>query len=326
VNTKFFEEKPMSAVIERKFGIFEIDLEENKMPTRTACYLIRDEKNVIIETGPSPSNDKILTAIERQGLTPDDIDMIIVTHIHLDHAGGAGLLLSQCKNATLYVHYKGLPHLVDPTKLIGSAKAVYGDNFIPFFDPILPADGERTQALNEGDKIAIGPNRELEIWETPGHALIHNVIYDPASNGFFTGDSGGVYFRIINDLWDVPFVIPSTSPTQFDPKAMDASYQRMLDKQPERLYFTHFGMAEPAMDYLQQAKDMVPLFGQEAVDFYQKERSQEKLQNFIQQSLYDKLEAKGVPTDRAELACMDLDINLNTQGIIAYVRRLEKSK
>jgi len=314
----------MGQVISLGHGIYQIDLVENGVPFRTSIYLIRGEKTVLIESGAAPSNPHILSALEELGIDPAEIDALLVTHIHLDHAGGAGLLMSQCPNATLFAHAKGCPHLVNPEKLIKSARAVYGDLFETYFAPILPIPAERVKVIQDGDEYDLGAGRKLKILESLGHALHHVVFYDPESSGIFTGDSAGVFFHPIQDDHGVKFSMPSTSPTQFDPVSMGKSVQQMIDLAPDRIYYTHFGMTESALDQLHTALELVPFFGEECVAFYQEHRSVEKLELFIQESLAKKLEPQGVPAGAEALKSMNFDINLNAQGIAAYVARLER--
>src|SRR5699024_1559836 len=155
-------------------------------------YVIGEEALTLVETGPSPSVKYIKQGMEDLGFTLDQVQYIIVTHIHLDHAGGAGLFIQACPNATIVVHPKGARHLADPKRLASSARAVYGDSFQELFEPIVPVPEERLLVKGEGDTLKIGPDCTLTFYDTPGHAKHHFSIYDPVSNGIFTGDTVGI--------------------------------------------------------------------------------------------------------------------------------------
>lgn len=314
----------MDSITSLGHNIYQIDLVDNGVPLRSSAYLIKGEKNTLIEPGVAPSNVHILNAFQELEISTADINHILVTHIHLDHAGGAGLLMRQCENATLYVHPKGGPHLINPEKLIAGTRLVYGDLFDRYFDPILPVQAERIRGYNSGDRIPLGGGRELKILESLGHALHHVIIHDPESQGIFCGDSAGIYYRPIFERHGVKFSVPSTSPTQFDPESMKNSLRQMIDLKPKRLYYTHFGMAEPALPQLQMAQGMMSFWGEECVQLYQKEHSLEKLTGLIKNKLYSILNHLGVQGNSSALTSLDQDIYLNARGIIAYVTRLER--
>ncbi len=159
-----------------------IDLYDLSMPERTGAYVLHADELTVVETSASPSVPHLLKGLEDLNLDPKDVKHIIVTHIHLDHAGGVGLFLEHCPNATVYVHPKGKRHLADPAKLIAGAKAVYGDQFDELFDPIVPVPEERLVEKGEGDTLDIG-GRVLTFYDSPGHAKHHLSIHDSLSNG-----------------------------------------------------------------------------------------------------------------------------------------------
>ncbi len=183
---------------------------------------------------------------------------IIVTHVHLDHAGGAGLLLKECPNATVVVHPRGARHLVNPKKLAAGARAVYGDSFSDLFDPIVPVPEERLLVKEDGKTLSIGENCTLEFLDTPGHAKHHFSIYDPVSNGLFTGDTVGIrYQQLIRE--GINFFVPSTSPNHFDPDAMKTSINRIRKLGVDRIYFGHFGMTEMVNEALVQVSEWLDI-------------------------------------------------------------------
>jgi len=193
------------------FDVFDLGFEN-----RTGTFVIHDEKLTIVETSASPSIPYLLDGLKQLEIDPADIQYIIVTHIHLDHAGGAGLLLKHCPNAKVVVHPRGYRHLVDPSRLIAGAKAVYKEDFEKFYDPIYPIPEERLMIKENGEVLELA-NRTLTFYDTPGHAKHHFSIHDSLSNGIFTGDTIGVYYQ---DIQEFEFFLPSTSPNHFDPDEM----------------------------------------------------------------------------------------------------------
>ena len=169
---------------------------------------------------------------------------MIVTHVHLDHAAGAGALLARLPAARLVVHPRGARHMIDPSKLLAGAAEVYGgmEAIRALYGDVLPAPADRVIEAPEGTLVDLG-GRTLRILDTPGHARHHFVVHDAATRGFFTGDTFGISYREFDDA-DGPFMYPTTTPVQFDPPALRSSVERMLAERPERMYLTHFGMIE----------------------------------------------------------------------------------
>ncbi|NGZ29584.1 MAG: MBL fold metallo-hydrolase, partial [Magnetococcales bacterium] len=210
-------------------------------PGFAACYFIWQEgEGAFIETGPAPSVGRLLTFLEQQAIPVEAVRWVIVTHGHLDHAGGAGLLLQKLPNATLVAHPKAMKHLVDPSRLVASSREVYGDEvFDRLFSPVEAVDASRTLEAGNGTVVSLG-QRALTMLETPGHALHHNCIWDETSRGVFTGDAFGLSYREFDTAGGI-FLFPSTTPTQFDPKASHITIDRIAALQPKWIYLTHFG-------------------------------------------------------------------------------------
>ena len=315
----------MSVIEDLGHSIFQITLIDLSSPYRSTGYLVKGEKTVIVETGASPSNQAFHSAFKELLIEADEIDYIAVTHVHLDHAGGAGLLMSQCPNATLLVHEKGAPHMIDPGKLIAGARQVYGDSFDAMFDPILPVPEERVRIMNNNEPLELGGGRVLRFLDTPGHAFHHLVMVDSQSNGVFSGDAAGMYFKELHDQEEVSFCMPVTAPTQFAPDLMDQTLAGLIEFKPECIYFTHFGMAKHPVRMLEKARELSAFFGDDCVEHFKEHRSQEALFAFIEERILAEIQQLGVKGDFPERKALKQDILLNIQGIIAYVQRLEKS-
>ncbi|MED1947276.1 MULTISPECIES: MBL fold metallo-hydrolase [Brevibacillus] len=287
---------------------------------RTGTYVIAEEELTLVETGPSPSVPYIKAGLAKLGYTTEQVKYVIVTHIHLDHAGGAGLFLKDCPNAKVVVHPKGARHLVDPSRLIAGARAVYHDDFDRLFDPIEAVSVERILIRGDGDTLKIGENCVLEFMDSPGHANHHFSIYDPVSRGMFTGDTAGVlYPQLKKD--GIHLVLPSTSPNQFDPDAMLASLDRFEARKLNRIYFGHFGMSEQVDDVYRQIREWLPVFvaeGESAIDAGQ---TYEELSRTLFERVSDHLQSQGISGDHEVLEILKLDLQVCSMGILDYLHK-----
>ncbi|HXF81143.1 MAG TPA: MBL fold metallo-hydrolase [bacterium] len=222
-----------------------IDTGYNGTPEAVAAYLLLGDRPGLIETGPASCADAVETAVRAAGVRPDEVQVIAVTHIHLDHAGGAGVLAGRFPHAEVYVHPVGAPHLADPTRLLASAGRLYGDELVRLFGLTVPVPGDRLRVLNDGDRLRVG-NRTLTALATPGHARHHHVYWDEASGDVFTGDIAGVA------LPRSRFVRAPTPPPELDIPAWRASLARLRALRPRRLLLTHFGAHEWVEELLDQ--------------------------------------------------------------------------
>ena len=201
----------------------------------TAGYLIRSERPALVETGAARSAGEVVRALASLGVGPDDLATIVVTHIHLDHAGGVGDLAAAFPSAEVVVHEAGARHLVDPSRLLASAARVFGPVLDELFGPLLPTDASRVRALADGDGVDLGGGRRLESFDSPGHARHHVGLLDSLTGDLYTGDAAGVWTPETGDLR------PATPPPEFDLETAIASLERMRERRPTRLLFSHFG-------------------------------------------------------------------------------------
>lgn len=209
-----------------------------------ACYvMVNDGEIAIIETGTKDTVPLIFEFLSEQGLQTSAIKYVMPTHVHLDHAGGAGLLMQALPHAQLVIHPQGARHMIDPSKLQAGASAVYGEAiFNQTYGELLPIDPSQILIIEDTQTLKLG-NRTLTFLDTPGHARHHYCIYDELSAGFFTGDTFGLAYQELNSLKG-PFIFPTTTPVQFDPDALKASINRLLSYEPQRMFLTHFSMVE----------------------------------------------------------------------------------
>lgn len=310
--------------------IFIIDDFDLGRPTRTGTYVLNDEKLTLIETSASPSIPFILEGLQSMQIDPAKVQYIIVTHIHLDHAGGAGLLLQHCPNATLIVHPKGARHLIDPSRLIAGAKAVYGTDFDRLFDPIIPVPEDRMEVKNDGDYLEISAKRTLTFYDTPGHANHHFSIFDPVTNSMFTGDTAGVTYPELHPE-GINLYLPSTSPNQFDPEKMLHSIQLYEQKQVSNLFFGHFGLVTEPNKVYKEIRNWLSIFVQTAEDAYQNHSEIEKQKTEIFEKLYNlvctHLKTNGFSEPNHPIwDYIRLDIDVSSMGLVDYMIKKMKSE
>ncbi|MEH7382346.1 MBL fold metallo-hydrolase [Bacillus sp. JJ1533] len=301
--------------------IFLIDAHDLGRKARTGSYIIKEEKITIVETSASPSIPYILNGLKALDIHPNDVEYIIVTHIHLDHAGGAGLLLQHCPNAKVVVHPKGARHLADPSRLIAGAKAVYGESFDSLFDPIIPIPEEKLIVKEDQSELTIGPNCTLVFYDSPGHANHHFSIYDPVSNGIFTGDTICIYYHeLVKD--DIELFLPSTTPNQFRPNAMLESAEKIKALHVSSIYFGHYGMTTNVEEVFKQLSYWLPIFvnaGKQTFAELPLANSSEKkdmIKKLILQEVTTFLDEHDVPRDHEVYDIIELDLDICAMGIV----------
>lgn len=248
----------MTIATEIAQGVYVVDTIDGGIEERTGIYIIKRDKIAIIDTCTSKAVPRILAALDELDIAYDAVDYLIVTHVHLDHAGGAGLLLQSLPNAQFYVHPKGARHLIDPTRLIESARSVYGEQFNELFDPIVPIPQERVVLAEHETRVSMG-DADFVFYDTPGHARHHISIYDEASNSMFVGDTTGVNFPVITKA-GYDLVLPSTSPNQYDPDEMEASIAFYESLALDRIFLGHYSKVEPPTTAYTQVRFWTPIF------------------------------------------------------------------
>ncbi|TFB19508.1 MBL fold metallo-hydrolase [Filobacillus milosensis] len=301
-----------------------IDLYDLKMPGRTGSYVLHAEELTIVETSASPSVPYLLEGLKQLEIDLEDVKHIIVTHIHLDHAGGVGLFLEKCPNAKVYVHPKGKRHLADPSKLIAGARAVYGEKFDELFDPIVPVPEDRLVEMSEGDTLDIGDGRVLTFYDSPGHAKHHFSIHDSLSNGVFTGDTIGVYYPQAEGL---NFVLPSTSPNQFDPDAMLDSLAKIEGLHVDQIYFGHYGRSRDPKHVYGQIRFWLPRFVEAGEKVFEEmpeasfEEKTEKVAENLENLVTTHLVEQNIPSDHVVYKYLNLDLKVCAMGIVDYLMK-----
>ncbi len=298
-------------------------------PEHGACYLLEDSGELaIIDTGTQHSLPQVLDAISALGATPDQVRYVMPTHVHLDHAGGAGQLMQSCPNATLVVHPKGLPHMIDPSKLQAGATAVYGEvAFQRDFGTLIPVPEERTIAAPDLQSFELG-SRKLQFLHTPGHANHHGCIFDHQSGYLFTGDTFGLAYRQFRHNGSA-LVVATTTPVAFDPDAWFDSLDRMMALDPQACCLTHFGKIDRPADRVDMLRESI----QTHVDLALEEEGRDpegreaRLRAAVDRLLVDAGCAHSeLPAEQVR-HIFESDIELNAQGLCVWlIRRAKKTK
>jgi glyoxylase-like metal-dependent hydrolase (beta-lactamase superfamily II) len=216
-------------------GVVAVDTMTGGMTHVTAGYVLRAPRPALVECGPALSIDRLIAGLRGLGMDPEDLAYLVLTHIHLDHAGGVGQLARRFPRATVWVHERGAPHLVDPSRLVASTARAWGEaEMRELFGPTAPLEADRVRPLRDGDTITLG-GRELSVLDTPGHASHHVALVDSGSGAVFTGDALGIHVP------DLPVLRPATPPPEFDLERYVASIERIRRAARSILLFAHFG-------------------------------------------------------------------------------------
>lgn len=226
----------------------------------TAAYLLRTERPALVETGAAHSAQRVVQALADLGVGADDLATIVVTHIHLDHAGGVGDLARAFPQAEVVVHERGARHLVDPQRLLASARRVYGDVLDSLFGRLLPTDGQRVRALGATGQVDLGGNRRLESTYAPGHASHHVGLLDSQTGDLYVGDAAGIYVP------EADLVRPATPPPDFDLSLALSSLDTFAQLEPTRLLFSHYGPVAAVDETLQRSREEMRLWVQLTAD------------------------------------------------------------
>lgn len=296
-------------------GVVAIDsgLVRNEM---AACYLLEAGNQVaIIEAGSYYSVERILSVLQQRGWDRSAVSHVILTHVHLDHAGGAGWLMQELPNAKLVVHPYGARHMIEPAKLEAGTRVVFGDdNFDQMYGSLVPVAEDRVLIMQDGEELMVG-QRRLKFIDTPGHARHHFCVWDEQTRGWFTGDTFGLSYRDL-DTENGPMVFPITTPIQFDPAALRDSVRRLMEAEPKYMYMTHFGRVADTGRLAEQMIAGVDRLEEIALANEGAENRTEKICAEQKAWLYALCRDHGVTLSEEDLGTVVWDdILLNTQGL-----------
>lgn len=308
----------MGSLIHYEHGIYAIDAGYVR-PLLAAIHLIVENgRAAIVDTGNNASLDGVLDALDELGLGVDAIDYVILTHIHLDHAGGAGAMMRAFPGARLVVHPRGARHMIEPARLLAGAAAVYGAAEVRrLYGEVLPVDPARVVEATHGHSLDLA-GRQLLCLDTPGHARHHLCIVDRKSGNVFTGDTLGLSYREL-DTNGRQFIFPTTTPVQFDPVAMHASLDLLLSYQPPAAFLTHFSRVD---DLPQKVSDLHRLIDLHlAVAMREQHTGEERharIRAGLAHLLLDEAASFGCvlpPADILEIYASDLELNAQGLGV-----------
>ncbi|MDR3446882.1 MBL fold metallo-hydrolase [Dyella sp.] len=299
-------------------------------PRFDAAYLLVEEgRAAFIDCGTNHSVPRMLKALDDAGLAPADVDWLILTHVHLDHAGGAGQLIAQLPNARLVVHPRGARHMIDPSQLWAGASAVYGEEVMEAtYGRLRPIPTERVVEAPDGHVVSLA-GRPLLCLDTPGHARHHLSVYDQRANVCFTGDTFGLSYREL-DTANGPFILPTTTPVQFDPDALHASIRRLVGLNPSAMYITHFDRIENveklAGDLHAQIDAMVSIAIAAQAQSLDAAQRHEAMKAALTDLYLSRAQAHGWTGDRESLlVLLGMDVELNAQGLGVWLDSQKKS-
>jgi glyoxylase-like metal-dependent hydrolase (beta-lactamase superfamily II) len=239
------------AVVDLGHDVYQIDTFMAGYSRITAGYLIRGDRPCLVETGTAPSAPLVREALASLGVGPADLATVVVTHIHLDHAGGTGDIAGMFPGAEVVVHERGARHLADPTRLMASARSVWGDELDQLFGTLAPTPAERIRTVDRTGAIDLGGGRRLDSHYAPGHARHHVALIDSVSGDLYVGDAAGIYIPDTGDLR------PATPPPEFDLAVALESLRTFAALRPARLLFSHYGPVAEVTQTLDRAAEEI---------------------------------------------------------------------
>ena len=302
-------------------GITAVDVDYVR-PGLAASHLVVDRgRAAFVDTGTTLSVPNLLAAMEARGVAPGQVDWVLTTHVHLDHAGGAGELMRHLPNASCVVHPRGARHLSDPEKLVAGSIAVYGEQrYRELYGEIVPIPVDRIQVAEDGRQIMLG-GRRLELIHTPGHALHHYCVVDLDHRRIFTGDNFGISYRDF-DVQGRVFIFPTTTPVHFDPQAMITSIDRLMSYRPVAMYLTHFGEVRDLDRLARQLRERVEAFAGLGRRFAARPGRTAAMRAEMFRMMSAWLDEHGYPGDAATRhRLLDDDVELNAQGLEVWLDR-----
>lgn len=301
------------------FGITLIDtaLERAGM---AGCYVVQEgDRAVVIETGTAHTVPRILAALHKLGVPRENVDFVMPTHVHLDHAGGAGALMRELPHAQLVMHPRGARHMIDPSQLIAGATTVYGaDELERMYGEIVPVPEARV-LIAEDEFTLDWQGRRFRFIDSPGHAKHHYCVWDSSSQGWFTGDTFGLSYREL-DLDGQPFLIATTTPVQFDPDAWNLTLDRLLAAKPQRMFLTHYGMVNQVEKLANDLRGDLQTYRDIANRLAASEDRHANIKQALADHTMQRLQKHNPQLGKASmLAVLAFDLELNTQGLEVWL-------
>ena len=302
-------------------GVYAIDTGFHRERFDAAYLMVQGGRAAFIDTGTNFSVPRLVGALQALDLECDAVDWVIPTHVHLDHAGGVGLLMSQLPHARLLVHPRGARHMIDPTALYQGALAVYGQQEMDrAYGQILGVDAGRVDASQDGMTVELA-GRALTLIDTPGHARHHHCIWDEATQGWFTGDTFGLSYREF-DTAQGAWIMPTSTPVQFEPDALRHSVHRLMERSPQAMYLTHYSRVGAVPALAQTLLHLLERTVTLALDLTGHPARHQALKTALHNLYVEDLLRHGAPHTPEQIAeLLAVDIELNAQGIAVWLDR-----
>ena len=281
--------------------------------TIAAALLESDGHRAIIDPGPGSTIETLRQSLHARGLSVADLDAILLTHIHLDHAGATGALVRENPRLTVYVHSKGAPHMIDPSKLLASAARLWPNDLQILFGDDLPVPKENLHILEGGESLTLG-TRKLEVVYTPGHASHHVSYFDKTEGVAFVGDTTGV--RIEGNS----FVMPATPPPDVDLDLWDASFASILERKPARLYLTHFGYSDNPTEHIQLFHERLHRWAALTAEILRSAASDTAAMDSFMSATYAEI-SQNLPAEEVDHYAFSARLDLSFLGFARYQRK-----
>ena len=311
-------------------GITAVDAEYLR-PGLAAAHVIRqgqgeDQRAAIVDVGTNHSVPQLLAALDALGIAREAVEYLFITHVHLDHAGGAGLLLQSLPRARLVAHPRGAPHLQDPSRLIQASKAVYGEErYQRLYGELVPVPPQRIEIAADGQVLTL-QGRELTVLHTPGHAMHHFSLVDGAHHNIFTGDTFGLSYREL-DTAAGALIVPTTTPSQFDPEQLIASIDRLMATQPRAAYLMHYSRVTDLPRLAASLKQQIREFAALAQRLGAGPDPQAQIRSGMRALWLDLMRRHGIEYAEARIEpVLGQDLDLNAQGLVSWLERLRSRK
>jgi len=313
------------ATIDYPDNITCIDTEQYR-PGLAACYLIRSgDAYAFVDCGTSLSVPGILEVLKHRGIAREQVAYVMPTHVHLDHAGGAGLLMRECPNAKLVIHPRGAKHMIDPAQLVAGAAGVYGEeNMVGLYGEIVPVPESRV--IIATDEFTIDFNgRALRFIDAPGHARHHYAIWDATSRGWFTGDTFGVSYREF-DGPEGAYLFPTTTPVQFEPDAWLATLHRFMEVDPVYMFLTHYGRVGNVHQLAADLRGGIAMYQSIALHLASAPDRHARIRDALTLHAVEELIATGCALSERKIhEMLAMDMELNAQGLGVWLARQQQT-
>jgi glyoxylase-like metal-dependent hydrolase (beta-lactamase superfamily II) len=293
--------------------LYAIDTRTAGMSMVTAGYLIAAPRPTLIECGPALSVSSVIDALGAQGLEPGDLAYLVLSHIHLDHAGGAGDVAEAFPSATVVVSEVGARHLVDPERLNASSRRVYGELYDTVYGDCTPIAAERVRGVADGEHLDLGGGRRLDLLYTPGHAKHHIAAVDSDSGALFVGDSVGV------KMPGMQVIRPATPPPDFDLVLAERTLERYRQLEPTTVYLAHYGAVDPPQEALAEASERLRLWAETAEEAYREHAALDHVAETLAHRFASEVEPDPDDPEAEERLALLSGYRSNAMGLMRYL-------